>query len=119
MAKYQKTGLHSHVSHHQGNYGDFMQATDYHTAMNQIIAAGDAFNSVPAEIRAHFENDPGKFLAFVQDPENESGMRELGLLPTLRAPDPDTLDPAPTGPNNPRTAPATSSTPLPPAEQPS
>ena len=100
MAKYQKTGLHAHVNRHQGNYGDFMQATDYHTAMNQIIAAGDAFNTVPAEIRAKFENDPGKFLEFCQNTDNLDEMREIGLLPAKRQQDPSTLDPVPTPPED-------------------
>ena len=98
MAKQQKTGLTAHVSKHQGYYGDFMAATDYHSAMNQILAAGEAFNSVPAEIRAQFDNDPGKFLEFCQNPENEEPMRELGLLPAKVQEDPSTLDPAPTPP---------------------
>ena len=101
MAKHQKTGLIAHVNQHQGNYGDFMEATDYHTAVNQIMAAGDAFMTVPADIRAHFDNDPGEFLEFCQNPENLDEMRELGLLPPKRAQDPSTLDPPPTPPTNP------------------
>ena len=111
MAKYEKTGLLAHVNRHKGNYGDFMQATDYHSAMNQIIAAGEAFMTVPASIRARCENDPGKFLEFVQNPDNEAEMRELGLLPARLVQDPDTLDPAPDPPTEPAPTPASAQAP--------
>ena len=119
MAKYQKTGLLAHVNRHHGNYGDFMQATDYHTAHNQMLAAEEAFLSVPAKIRATFENDPGKFLEFCQNPDNLDEMREIGLLPPKLAEDPSTLDPPPTPPNPSNPAPAATSAPATPAEQPS
>ena len=38
------------------------------------------FMTVPAHIRAEFDNDPAKFLAFVQDDANTEKMREMGLL---------------------------------------
>lgn len=86
MAKFERTALLEHVNQHQGNYGDFTDAPqDYHEAMNQVIAADDMFQTIPAKLRAAFNNDPGEFLAFTNDPENLDRMRDLGLLPSIRA----------------------------------
>lgn len=79
MSKYQKTGLITHVKRHGGNYSDLSDVVDYHDAMNRIIKAQDAFNSLPSSIRAKFNNDPGQFVEFVSNPKNEKEMIELGL----------------------------------------
>lgn len=86
MKKFERTGLLDHVNEHEGNYGDFTDLpASYHEAQNQVIRAQEMFLSVPSKIRARFNNDPGEFLAYVEDPANVEGMRELGLLPSERA----------------------------------
>lgn len=86
MAKYRKTGLLEHVNRYQGDYGDFTQAPEsYHDAYNRVLAADEMFLDLPAQIRSEFNNDPGAFLAFAENPANEDRMRELGLLPSKRA----------------------------------
>ncbi len=79
MAKYEKTGMLDHFNQHEGQYGNFIAAPDYHTSMNLIREAGEMFMEIPATIRAKFGNDPAQFLAFVQDPDNEDKMVEMGL----------------------------------------
>mgnify|MGYP000064304778 CR=1 FL=1 len=81
MKRYEKTGLLEHVNNYQGDYGDFTAAVDYHTALNQVMAARDMFMSLPASIRGEFANDPGLFLDFVEDPANRAKMEEMGLVP--------------------------------------
>ena len=88
MAKYEKTGLIAHVNEHKGQYGDYSGAQDYHSSMNQVLAAQEAFGSLPSSIRKRFENDPGAFLAFMDDPENEGEARQLGLLPAEQPSEP-------------------------------
>lgn len=88
MAKFERDGVLSHVAQYEGNYGDFTGAMDYHAALNQVIQAGEMFMSLPASVRREFENDPGLFLDFCEDPENEDAMREMGLLPPKAAEDP-------------------------------
>ena len=39
-----------------------------------------AFDDLPAKVRREFDNDPFKFLEFVEDPENVERMAELGLV---------------------------------------
>ena len=83
MAKYQKTGLVNHVSTHQGDYSDLTDVPTYHDAMNKIISANNAFSTLPSSIRKKFNNDPAEFLDFVSNPENETEMQSMGLLPPL------------------------------------
>lgn len=79
MRKFQKTGALTHFAKHEGAYG-FATSVDFTTAC-QIVAQGKSmFEELPSEIRGRFENDPAKFLEFVQNPENQEEMRELGLV---------------------------------------
>jgi len=78
MAKYQKTGLIDHINTYKGSYGDATGVQTYHEALNQIIAANDAFLSLPSKLRACFDNDPGTFLEYAENPENyENLLSEL------------------------------------------
>jgi phage internal scaffolding protein len=79
MQKYEKTGLIAHVNSHGGDYGNYLNVTDYHTAMTQITEAQEAFMSLPAKLRERFGNNPANFLAFAQDEKNLSEMVEMGL----------------------------------------
>lgn len=93
MERYEKTGLLDHVNEFQGNYGDFTDVQDYQTSVNQVIAANEVFMSLPAQIRAQFENNPGAFFEFVSDDENLPAMKEMGLIPP--GPPEKEPDPAP------------------------
>lgn len=64
----------------QPQFGDFSNVTDYHTAMTQLRAAQEEFNSLPAQLRDRFRNDPGRFVDFVLDPENREELADMGLL---------------------------------------
>ena len=79
MQKYLKTGLAMHVREHGGQYGNFITSDDYHEGLNKILAANAAFLQLPSAIRSKFDNEPAKFLAFVQDPANHDEMVEMGL----------------------------------------
>lgn len=61
-------------------YGDFTEATDYHTAMNAVIAANNSFMQLPAEVRARFNNDAGAFVDFCSDDKNRAEAKALGLI---------------------------------------
>ena len=80
MLKYQKTGVLDHAKTYQGQYSDFSQVTgDYQEHMNAVIQANEMFMSLPSSVRKQFDNDPGEFLAFVDDPNNADEMVSLGL----------------------------------------
>lgn len=61
-------------------YGDYDTVSDYHSAMNAISSANSAFMEMPAHIRARFENDAGKFVAFCSDDKNREEAVKLGLV---------------------------------------
>lgn len=61
-------------------FGDFTFGSDYHTAMNQVRAADEAFMSLPAAVRSRFDNDAGKLLDFLADEKNVDEAERLGLV---------------------------------------
>lgn len=70
-------------------FGDFTGIEDYQSALNQVIAGREAFDALPATVRARFGNDPGALWQFLHTPGNEDEARELGLL------EPESPAPAP------------------------
>jgi phage internal scaffolding protein len=67
-------------------YGDFDGVNDYHSAMNAIVEAQSAFDSLPAKVRARFGNDPAEFLDFVYNEENREEAIRLGLVEAVIQP---------------------------------
>lgn len=63
-------------------YGDYtaIQYQDFHSAQNIIAEASQLFESLDSEVRARFDNDPGKLLSFVEDPRNYDEGVKLGLF---------------------------------------
>lgn len=60
--------------------GDFEGVFDFQSAMNVIVAAREAFDAQPAEVRARFHNNPAEFVDFCSDDENYEEARRLGLV---------------------------------------
>lgn len=54
---------------------------DYRDCLEAVRAADSSFSSLPAEVRARFENDPARFVDFATDPKNLDQMRSWGLAP--------------------------------------
>lgn len=82
MAKYQKTGLIDHVTKHSAEYGVHTQR-DLLEAYEVIERAEEMFADLPSKARETFGNDPGKFLAYMEDANIESRageLLEMGLL---------------------------------------
>lgn len=86
LKKYERTGLIDHVNKFEGKYGDFTSTQDYQSCIDQAIKAEEMFMSLPSSVRKRFDNDPGQFLAFVDNPENLGEMIELGLAKARPAP---------------------------------
>lgn len=90
MAKYQQApNPQVFIRNGKGVYGDFTKTKDFHSSLDAIIEAEDAFMSLDARIRSRFENDPGKLLQFLSDPKNLQEATELGLVekPTINVND--------------------------------
>ncbi len=79
MAKYRKTNMITHLNNRQGNYGDFTNAQEYQDSLNRIQEAQEAFESIPAEVRFRFNNDPARLIDFLSKPENNEEAIKLGL----------------------------------------
>lgn len=79
LAKYQKTGLITHVRA-GGGYEDLPNDLDYHNSLNIVMEAQASFDALPSTVRREFDNDPARFLSFVADPDNVDRMRELGIV---------------------------------------
>lgn len=62
------------------SYGDFSGVSDYHTALNKIKAADEAFMALPAKIRAKFDHDPNALLNYLQNAENRDEAIQIGLI---------------------------------------
>lgn len=88
MRRYQKSGIVSHFAKVQGRYGDFLSAVDYQTALNGVISAQEAFDTLPAAVRKRFGGDPAEFLAFAQDAANRDELIAMGLVKAPPKPDP-------------------------------
>lgn len=69
---------------------DFVDITDYHTALNTIKESQREFLTLPAHIRAEFQNDPGNLIRFLEDPANHQKAIALGIVkaPPAAPPEP-------------------------------
>lgn len=79
LKKHAQTGILEHVRQSPGDYGDFISAPDFHTALNQLKKAEESFMLLPSDIRLKFNNSPADFLDFAQNSENLPEMVEMGL----------------------------------------
>lgn len=86
LSKYGVEQIVAHRSMYNGQYGDFSGVPDYQTALNSVLKANDMFMSLPAHVRARFDNDPGSFLSFVDDEKNRDEMVKLGLIEPQEVP---------------------------------
>lgn len=104
-------GLFRHLNEKMPEYSDLVHddhigtmSNDLQTALELVQRANESFAELPAVLRKRFDNDPRKFLAFVDDPANQAELVKLGLA------NPDLLpsnvpgkspEPAPTAPQAP------------------
>lgn len=61
-------------------FGDFRKAVSYEDSKQAVIDAERQFMTLPAELRAKFNNDPGQLLKWLDDPKNFDEAIQLGLL---------------------------------------
>lgn len=79
MARYKKLGvLPPETAVKQ--FIDVSNIGDYHSSMNAILAAQDAFMQLDARIREAFENDPALLIAALEDPSQKEKLVSLGLV---------------------------------------
>lgn len=77
-----------------GVYGDFADVGTYQESIELVMHSQMQFMGLDSKIRARFDNDPAKFLAFATDPANLDEMRSMGLAkPKEKAPEPGAVAP--------------------------
>lgn len=65
---------------------EFNQIFDFQSAMDTVVKAKQAFAALPSKVRSRFQNDPGQFLEFFNDPSNADEAVRLGLASALPEP---------------------------------
>lgn len=83
LAKYQQTGVMSHLSKFEASYDNFADF-DFLEMKVKLVEADGIFNALPSEVRREFDQDTAKFFNFVNNPENRDRLKEL--LPKIAEP---------------------------------
>lgn len=86
MRKYEATGVVPPVNGATPQYLDVSDVPDLARALDIVDRATSAFMALPASVRREFDNDPVKFVAFAESPDNLDKMREWGLAPKAEEP---------------------------------
>lgn len=87
MAKFAKTGMITHLAKGIPHFSDVSEMGDYRAAIENVRAADEYFQQLPAKLRAHFDHDAANFLEFSQKPGAVEELRELGLQEYARGGD--------------------------------
>jgi hypothetical protein len=77
-----RKGLLRHGVTFEGEYDD-IPVGSFQEAQNIVARGKSMFEALPSAIRTKFENDPGKFINFVQDPQNRPWLEQNGIVKGL------------------------------------
>lgn len=88
LAQYERTGVLSHINQGAPDYFDATDVPDLQRSLDIVHKAEQAFMTLPAKVRAEFENDPIKFVQYAENPENLERLREWKLAPPAPVEDP-------------------------------
>ena len=80
IRKHRTTGVVDYVNRSLPSYSDVSSFTDYHSSLQVVSRAEDAFFKLPAKVREEFSNSPGYLLAFLENPANRDRAIDLGLI---------------------------------------
>lgn len=61
-------------------FRDVSHGRTFQESLDLVLEVQEGFDSLPADLRSQFKNDPSLLLDFVNDPSNESECVKLGLL---------------------------------------
>lgn len=76
-----KKGIVPRMAGGVAKYGDFSSGLDFKETLDRIMEAEDQFMELPAKVREACDNDPGRFLDLVADPEKREELEKLGMTP--------------------------------------
>lgn len=79
LRDYYASGMIKHAAKYEGKYDD-VPAIDFHQAMVLVANAKQMFSELPSNLRNRFNNDPGQFMEFTRNPDNQQEMINLGII---------------------------------------
>lgn len=79
IKKYDKTGLITHISKIEGEFGD-LSGLDFKVMQDKVANAKTMFEMLPSKIRKEFKNNPYELLSFMDDEKNREKAIALGLI---------------------------------------
>lgn len=84
MDRYEQTTIPpANVNRMEPQYLDLVGTPDLQQSLQIMADATEAFMRLPAKVRREFDNDPTRFVAFAQSPDNIEQLREWGLAEPL------------------------------------
>lgn len=93
MKKVEK-GMMLNLNEKQGVFQDISEFDGLELALIKVQKANEEFMTLPADVRARFENDPVKLVDFLSDEGNRTEAEELGLINPKVAGEPASIPPA-------------------------
>ena len=79
IAKYDKTGLITHVSSIKADFGD-IPMVDYKEMHDRLVKMQNEFDKLPYQVKKRFGNSSYNLIAFMENAENRKEAEELGLI---------------------------------------
>lgn len=85
MKNYRNTGELSHVREYLGwdAKDNYPSMTEYQEMHDLVLEADAAFAELPSELRTRLDNEPAKFLEWIDDPENRQEAIDMKILPPV------------------------------------
>lgn len=80
MNQYKRQGIRLPTPQFSSEINDLTNLPDYQESLNTVIRAQEALDSLPAQLRKRFANDPSQFIDYVNDPSNRDEMIKLGMI---------------------------------------
>lgn len=79
MRQLQRTGVVSHINQRVPQYGDFSMSQTLHEALTNVLQAEEAFQALPAQVRAAADNDVVRFWEMLGTEEETELLVAAGL----------------------------------------
>lgn len=77
LKRFSSKGVISHLAKFKPQYGDFGGSYDFAESLDKLNKGQGIFDALPSEVRREFDQDPGKFFDYVNDPGNSERLDEL------------------------------------------
>lgn len=92
IARFDKTGMISHLNDREPFYGDVSEFRDYQDSLNMVMRADELFMGMSADVRSRFSNDPVQMISFLDDPKNYDEAVKLGMITPRVEPEPQKVE---------------------------